>query len=77
VRDKRDDAAFGVAAAKRIATKAAYENARASVQIHGGMGFTWEHDAHLLLTRAHLLDQLFGDVRRQQAALLATAPSIP
>ncbi|HVV12686.1 acyl-CoA dehydrogenase [Amycolatopsis sp.] len=77
VREGRDDAAFQVAAAKRIATHAAYENARANVQIHGGMGFTWEHDAHLLVTRTRLLDQFFGDVRTQQAAILATAPSIP
>ncbi|GAB2982081.1 acyl-CoA/acyl-ACP dehydrogenase [Amycolatopsis acidiphila] len=77
LRDNRGDADFQVAAAKRIATQAAYENTRANVQIHGGMGFTWEHDAHLLLTRTHLLDQLFGDVRHQQAALLATAPAIP
>jgi alkylation response protein AidB-like acyl-CoA dehydrogenase len=77
LRDGRDDADFQVAAAKRIATAAAVDNARANVQIHGGMGFTWEHDAHLLLTRAHLLDQLFGGVRSQQAVLLHTAPSIP
>lgn len=77
MRDGRSDAEFQVAAAKRIATSAALDNARANIQIHGGMGFTWEHDAHLLLTRAHVLDQLFGGVRAQQAALLRTAPSVP
>lgn len=77
LRDRRSDAEFQVAAAKRVATAAALNNARANVQVHGGMGFTWEHDAHLLLTRAHLLDQLFGGVRAQQATLLRTAPSVP
>lgn len=77
MRDRRPDADFQVAAAKRIATAAALANARANVQIHGGMGFTWEHDAHLLLARAHLLDQLFGCVRTQQRALLRTEPFIP
>jgi alkylation response protein AidB-like acyl-CoA dehydrogenase len=77
LRDRRSDADFQVAAAKRMATAAALANARANVQIHGGMGYTWEHDAHLLLTRAHVLDQLFGGVRSQQAVLLHTAPSIP
>ncbi len=77
MRDRRSDAEFQVAAAKRIATAAALDNARANVQIHGGMGYTWEHDAHLLLTRAHLLDQLFGSVRVQQGILLHSAPSVP
>lgn len=77
MRDGRGDADFQVAAAKRIATAAALDNARANVQIHGAMGYTWEHDAHLLLTRAHVLNQLFGDVRAQQKVLLHTAPSVP
>jgi alkylation response protein AidB-like acyl-CoA dehydrogenase len=77
MRDGRSDKEFQVAAAKRIATAAALDNARANVQVHGGMGYTWEHDAHLLLTRAHLLDQLFGSVRVQQGVLLRTAPSVP
>jgi len=45
LREGRPDAAFQVAAAKRIATAAAYANARANVQIHGGMGFTWSTSA--------------------------------
>lgn len=31
-----------------------------SVQIHGGMGFTWEHDAHLYFKRAKASEVLFG-----------------
>lgn len=77
LRDGREDAAFQVAAAKRMATAAAIDNARANVQIHGGMGYTWEHDAHLLLSRAHVLDQLFGNVRAQQRVMLGTAPAVP
>ncbi|MFC4499418.1 MULTISPECIES: acyl-CoA dehydrogenase family protein [Streptomyces] len=37
-------------------THAAKEN----IQIHGGIGFTWEHDAHLYLKRAKSSEQLFG-----------------
>jgi alkylation response protein AidB-like acyl-CoA dehydrogenase len=73
----RPDLAFQCAAAKQVATDAAYANSRATVQVHGGMGFTWEHDAHLLLTRTHLLDQLFGNTRAQQRDLLANAPLLP
>jgi alkylation response protein AidB-like acyl-CoA dehydrogenase len=40
----------------------AYRRAAAeTVQIHGGVGFTWEHDAHLHYKRAHGSDTLYGD----------------
>ncbi|MEW1614008.1 MULTISPECIES: acyl-CoA dehydrogenase family protein [unclassified Streptomyces] len=43
-----------IAAAKLLADKAAVRNARDCLQIHGGMGFTWEADVHLHLKRAWL-----------------------
>ena len=49
-----------VAAAKLLAGQAATANARSSLQVHGGMGFTWEVDVHLYLKRAWLLDKVFG-----------------
>jgi alkylation response protein AidB-like acyl-CoA dehydrogenase len=49
-----------VAAAKVVAGDAAVANAKACIQVHGGMGFTWEVDAHLYLKRAWVLDRLFG-----------------
>lgn len=50
-----DDAAFHAAAAKRLADQAALDNARANVQVHGGIGMTDEASPHLCLKRAHLL----------------------
>ncbi|MEU1785998.1 acyl-CoA dehydrogenase family protein [Streptomyces sparsogenes] len=41
-----------VAAAKLLADEAAVRNARDCLQVHGGMGFTWEADVHLHLKRA-------------------------
>ena len=41
-----------VAAAKLMAGEAAVANGKACIQVHGGMGFTWEVDAHLYLKRA-------------------------
>ncbi|WP_346173436.1 acyl-CoA dehydrogenase family protein [Streptomyces cuspidosporus] len=41
-----------VAAAKLLADEAAVHNARDCLQVHGGMGFTWEADVHLHLKRA-------------------------
>jgi alkylation response protein AidB-like acyl-CoA dehydrogenase len=60
-----DDPAVGDAdrclrAAKLLAGEAAVENARASVQVLGGMGFTWEMAPHFLLKRALVLDHAFG-----------------
>jgi alkylation response protein AidB-like acyl-CoA dehydrogenase len=39
---------------------AAVEVAKKNIQVHGGIGFTWEHDAHLLLRRATALRALLG-----------------
>ncbi|MEZ5709222.1 MAG: acyl-CoA dehydrogenase family protein [Blastomonas sp.] len=49
------DAPFHVAAAKRLADRAALENGRMNIQVHGGIGMTDEAQPHLLLKRAHLL----------------------
>ncbi|MFJ6569948.1 acyl-CoA dehydrogenase family protein [Streptomyces sp. NPDC091292] len=37
------------------------------IQLHGGIGFTWEHDAHLYFKRASADDLLFGPVHRLRA----------
>lgn len=63
-----DDAAFHVAAAKRLADQAALDNGRANIQVHGGIGMTDEAYPHFCLKRAHLL-QFIAPAER--AALLA------
>jgi alkylation response protein AidB-like acyl-CoA dehydrogenase len=37
-----------------------------TVQVHGGVGFTWEHDAHLYLKRAKGSEVLLGGVARHR-----------
>ncbi len=54
------DVARHVAMAKALAGTAALANATDNVQNHGGMGYTWESDAHLYLKRARLLEHCFG-----------------
>ncbi len=46
--------------------------ARRSVEIHGGIGFTWEFDLHLWFKRAHVSETLFGDpsVHRERVAVI-------
>ena len=39
------------------------------LQLHGGIGFTWEHDLHLFLKRAKAGDPLFGSAAEQRAKL--------
>jgi alkylation response protein AidB-like acyl-CoA dehydrogenase len=58
-----------VAGAKLVAGEAAVANARACIQVHGGMGFTWEIDAHLYLKRAWVLDRLFGTAEEHAEVL--------
>jgi alkylation response protein AidB-like acyl-CoA dehydrogenase len=38
-----------------------YRSAADTIQIHGGMGFTWEHDSHLYFKRARCSQGMFGD----------------
>jgi len=66
--------ARAVATAKLIAGDAAMKNARACVQVHGGMGYTWEIPAHYYLKRVWVLENMFGDVHEhaeQMAEMVA------
>ena len=47
-----DQLTFAAASAATLAVRAAYDDAQLCIQVHGGIGFTWEHDAHLYLRRA-------------------------
>ncbi|RKJ95678.1 acyl-CoA dehydrogenase family protein [Alicycliphilus denitrificans] len=58
------DARFACAVAEYTAIDGALQSTRTAIQVHGGMGFTWEHDAHLFLKRAqHLAARLGGASR--------------
>ncbi|HJT37023.1 MAG TPA: acyl-CoA dehydrogenase family protein [Actinomycetota bacterium] len=58
-----DDPELPVAApmAKAYAADAFFKAARDNIQVHGGIGFTWEHDAHLYYRRAKSDELMFGD----------------
>jgi 3-oxochol-4-en-24-oyl-CoA dehydrogenase len=64
-----DDAACGLAAssAAAVALDAAVDNAKDCIQVLGGIGYTWEHDAHLYLRRALSLRQMLGGGARWRA----------
>jgi 3-oxochol-4-en-24-oyl-CoA dehydrogenase len=50
--DGGDQLSYTAAIAAVLAASAAVDNANLNIQVHGGIGFTWEHDAHLYLRRA-------------------------
>ncbi|HVV75677.1 MAG TPA: acyl-CoA dehydrogenase family protein [Mycobacteriales bacterium] len=52
--------------AKSACCDAAYRIAGETIQMHGGIGFTWEHDAHLYFKRATALRLLLGDSHEQR-----------
>ncbi len=65
VRVADDDDEVGVAAplAASVASEAYVWVAGENIQVHGGIGFTWEHDAHLYLKRAKSSSLLLGSPR--------------
>jgi len=66
------EAARALAIAKAYASDAAREVCHRAIQVHGGIGFTWEHDLHIYLKRARADEALFGDAtfHREQIARL-------
>jgi alkylation response protein AidB-like acyl-CoA dehydrogenase len=69
-----DDPAGGEAAraghvAKAAASEAGIHAARTSIQVHGGIGYTWEHDLHLWLRRATADAHLLGTAAQHHDAL--------
>lgn len=67
-----DEAGFAVHAAKAFACDTYQMCAGEMIQLHGGIGFTWEHDAHLYFKRARSNASLLGtpDWHREQVAQL-------
>jgi alkylation response protein AidB-like acyl-CoA dehydrogenase len=50
-------------------------NARSCIQVHGGMGFTWEMMPHYLLKRAWVLEHSFGTAARHTESIAAALGS--
>jgi alkylation response protein AidB-like acyl-CoA dehydrogenase len=77
--DGDPDTPVAIALAKAACGDAAVHAAQECVQLHGGIGFTWEHPAHLLLKRAKSGAMAFGTPDRHRAALagLVNLPPAP
>jgi alkylation response protein AidB-like acyl-CoA dehydrogenase len=67
------EAPLAASQAKACAGEAAVGCAQSAIQVHGGIGFTWEHDLHLYLKRARAGAAMLGtptEHRRRVADLL-------
>ncbi len=56
-----DELALAASLAKSYCSEAYFHCAGENIQIHGGIGFTWEHHAHLYFKRAKSSELLLGD----------------
>ena len=72
VDENTPDATLAVSMAKACVSDAYRRVAGAGIQLHGGIGFTWEHDLHLYFKRAKSSEFTFGDAthHRERVAQL-------
>jgi alkylation response protein AidB-like acyl-CoA dehydrogenase len=78
IAEEADDRALAASAAKAAAGDCQRLVAEDGLQLHGGVGFTWENDLHLFLKRAKTGDPLFGGSvshRARIARLLGIVPT--
>src|SRR5690606_38482470 len=71
--DAPETAGFQMDATAVTVLRAARDNGADAIQVHGGIGFTAECDAHVYLKRAHLLGQVLGGLEAGRCDLLAHA----
>lgn len=72
-----DSLPLAASMAKAYASDAGWRVPHASLQVHGGIGFTWEHDLHFFLKRGRANATLFGDAKwhRERVADIVLAGS--
>ncbi|MGE4606921.1 MAG: acyl-CoA dehydrogenase family protein [Myxococcota bacterium] len=63
------DVARAVSVAKLVAGDVAMKNSRACIQVHGGMGYTWEVPAHYYLKRTWVLESIFGTCEEHETRI--------
>jgi alkylation response protein AidB-like acyl-CoA dehydrogenase len=72
LQERTADAERALAVAGAYVPEACSDVAGEALQIHGGIGFTWEHDLHLFLRRIKTDEALFGDGRNHRERLART-----
>jgi len=72
IAENRPDRAQACSVAKAYASDAEDKANTEALQLHGGIGFTWEYDLHLWLKRGKVLEQAYGSARQHRARLAQT-----
>jgi alkylation response protein AidB-like acyl-CoA dehydrogenase len=67
------DADLAAAVAKYYVGEAARKVCGSAIQVHGGIGFTWDYDLHLYFKRAKTLEVLYGDAEHHRELALRAA----
>jgi alkylation response protein AidB-like acyl-CoA dehydrogenase len=70
--DGDDDVAATASLAKAAASDAYIQTGVHAIQIHGGIGFTWDNDTHLWFKRAKASEVLFGDAHHHREMMMRT-----
>jgi alkylation response protein AidB-like acyl-CoA dehydrogenase len=68
-----DDAALAASVAKAYVNDASRKVCGEAIQVHGGIGFTWEYDLHLYFKRAKALEVQYGDADFHRERVLRAA----
>jgi len=71
---KAEDAALAASVAKSYVSEAARHVCGEAIQVHGGIGFTWEYDLHLYMKRAKALEPMYGDADWHREQILRLVP---
>jgi alkylation response protein AidB-like acyl-CoA dehydrogenase len=65
-----EDATSAASVCKSFVSEAARQVCGDAIQVHGGIGFTWEYDLHLYFKRAKALEPLYGDAAYHRELLI-------
>ena len=65
-----DELPVAAGLARDACSEAFFRVAADTIQVHGGIGFTWEHDAHLYFKRAKASELLLGDPAHHRELML-------
>jgi alkylation response protein AidB-like acyl-CoA dehydrogenase len=72
-----EDAAVAASICKAYVSDAARKVCGDAIQVHGGIGFTWEYDLHLYFKRAKALEPLFGDAEYHRELIARHVAATP
>ena len=70
-----EDGALAASVAKAYVSEAARKVCGDAIQVHGGIGFTWEYDLHLYFKRAKTLEATWGDADYHRELVLRQVAS--